>query len=196
VSEPDKQNITGIILSGGRGSRMGGVDKGFVELDGQPLIAHAIAHLKPQVASIIISANRETERYAEYSYSVIRDTQDDYAGPLSGIASALFHARTRLAMIVPCDMPYLPSDLVARMYTKLEQEGVEVCMASDGKHLHPVVCLMKTSLLEELVHDVQSGECKTGHWMKQRTHVIEDFSDCPEAFVNINTIQELNQDLS
>ncbi|MDH5190593.1 MAG: molybdenum cofactor guanylyltransferase [Gammaproteobacteria bacterium] len=192
MSEPDKQNITGIILSGGRGSRMGGVDKGLVELDGKPLIAHAIEHLKPQVGSIIISANRETERYAEYGYSVIRDTQDDYAGPLSGIASALFHARTQLAMIVPCDMPHLPSGLVARMYTKLDQGGAEVCMASDGEHLHPVVCLMKTALLEDLVRDVQSGECKTGHWMKQKTHVIEDFSDCPEAFVNINTIQELH----
>ncbi len=170
---------------------MGGVDKGFVELEGKPFIRHAIEHLKPQVDNIIISANREVERYEKFGYSVIRDTQDDYSGPLSGIASALFHARTPLAMIVPCDMPYLPSNLVKRMYRKLEQENAEVCLADDGEHIHPVVCLIKTELLEQLVSDVEAGQRKTKSWLTERNHVIEDFSDCVEAFVNINMREEL-----
>jgi len=146
VSGDTSRQITGIILSGGRGSRMGGIDKGFAELGGKPFIELAIKRLKPQVDNLIISANREVERYTQYGYPVIRDTQGDYAGPLSGIASALFHARTGLAMIVPCDMPYLPSDLVARMYNKREQEKAEICLADDGTNLHPVVCLIKTQL--------------------------------------------------
>ena len=191
MSEASSQQITGIILSGGRGSRMGGVDKGFAELDGQPFIELAIKRLKPQVDNLIISANREIERYSKFGYPVIRDTQGDYAGPLSGIASALFHARTGLAMIVPCDMPYLPSDLVERMRIKLEHGNAEVCLADDGTNLHPVICLIKTELLEQLVSDIEAGERKTGLWMKQRNYVTEDFSDCSADFRNINTKEEL-----
>lgn len=191
MSEPVSKQVTGIILSGGQGSRMGGVDKGFVELEGKPFVEHAIEHLKPQVGNVIISANREIERYERYGYPVIRDTQDDYSGPLSGIASALFHARTPLAMIVPCDMPHLPYDLVERMHRKLKQENAEVCLADDGTHLHPVVCLIKTELLEQLASDVEAGQRKTRLWLTERNYVIEDFSDCAEAFVNINTIDEL-----
>lgn len=191
MSESSSKQITGIILSGGRGSRMGGIDKGFAELDGKLFIEHAIELLKPQVDNIIINANREIERYAAYGYSVIRDTQGDFSGPLSGIASALFHAPTPLAMIIPCDMPHLPTDLVGRMYNKLKQENVEICMADDGAHLHPVVCLLKTELLEQLASDVEAGQRKTRLWMTERSHAIEDFSDCPEAFANINTQEEL-----
>ena len=191
MSEDSRTQITGIILSGGRGSRMGGIDKGFAELDGQPFIEWVIKCLKPQVDNLIISANREVERYTQYGYPVIRDTQSDYAGPLSGIASALFHARTRLAMIVPCDMPYLPADLVKRMFNKLDQEQADICLADDGTHLHPIVCLMKTELLEQLVNDLGAGERKATFWMKQQNYVTEDFSDCAADFRNINTEEEL-----
>jgi len=195
VTKNARPQITGIILSGGRGSRMGGIDKGFAELAGKPLVEHAITLLRPQVDSIIISANRETERYAQYGYLVVRDTDHEFSGPLSGIASCLFHARTPLAMIIPCDMPYLPDDLVMRMHNTLEKNNAEICMAHDGEHLHPVVCLVKTELLEQLVSDIEAGERKTRAWMEMRKYAVEDFSDQPHAFANVNRPEELQDSL-
>lgn len=185
------KNITGAILAGGQARRMGGADKGLMALQGKPLITYVIDILTPQVGALIINANRNLNLYGAFGYPIIPDTAPDQAGPLAGIASALLAAKTDYVLIVPCDSPYLPHDLVARLATALTQEHAEVAVAHDGTRMQPVVALLQRDLAEDILQSIQRGHNKTERWMTSRRLALADFSDQPQAFKNINTPEDI-----
>jgi molybdopterin-guanine dinucleotide biosynthesis protein A len=182
--------ITGIVLAGGQGRRMGGRDKGLVEFQGRPLIAWVLEALGPQVDTIVINANRNPERYAEFGYPVVADALDGYQGPLAGFASGMVHASTPLALTVPCDGPLLPQDLAGRLRTALEEAGAQIAVAHDGQRMQPVYALLRTDLLPSLQAFLSEGERKIDRWYLRHRTVTVDFSDRPETFANINSPED------
>ncbi|MDJ0957759.1 MAG: molybdenum cofactor guanylyltransferase MobA [Arenicellales bacterium] len=184
------KNITGLILAGGRARRMGGVDKGLVILGGKPLIAHVVERLAPQVEQIIISANRNLPEYRNWADTVIKDSIGEYDGPLAGMASGLEVSTTEYVLTTPCDSPLLAPDLAKRMYGELTSAKAKVAVASDGKRLQPVFMLIHCSLLTSMVAFLEAGERKIDKWFDQHAVIVVDFSDEPETFVNINTLEE------
>lgn len=189
------KNITGAILAGGQARRMGGADKGLIALHGKPLITYVIDTIKPQVGNLIINANRNLDQYNTFGYPVIQDALPGQAGPLAGMASALLAAETDYVLIVPCDSPYLPHDLAARLATALTQAHAEIAMAHDGTRMQPVVALLQRDLANNLAGDmlqsIQRGHNKTERWMTSRRLALADFSDQPQAFKNINTTEDI-----
>lgn len=190
VIEPVKENITGVILAGGRGSRMGGEDKGLVLLNGEPMVSHVLARLRPQVGALLVSANRNAERYAAFGVPVVPDLLPDFQGPLAGVASALQQAQTEYVMTVPCDSPLIGSDLVARLARSLAGEGAELAVVHDGGREHPVFLLLACSLASSLTAFLSAGERKIDRWFARHRVARADFSDCPDAFVNVNDPDE------
>jgi molybdenum cofactor guanylyltransferase len=192
---PSLIKVTGIILAGGRATRMNGVDKGMVLLQQKPLIAHVIARLQPQVDEIIINANREIATYEAFGLPVLKDESDEfigtYIGPLAGFSLGLQHAKHDYVLTVPCDSPLLSLDLVERLYNGLAASRMDIaCAGSDG-NTHPVFCLMKKSVLPSLQAYIKSGERKVSTWQKSLKYVEVDFSDNSEAFTNLNTFEDL-----
>ena len=184
------RDITGLILAGGRARRMGGVDKGLVILGGQPLVAHVVERLASQVEQIIISANRNLPEYRKWSDTVVKDSIGEYDGPLAGMASGLEVATTDYVLTTPCDSPLLALDLAKRMYGELTLSDAKIAVATDGERLQPVFMLIHRSLLTSMVAFLQAGERKIDKWFDQHTVTVVDFSDEPETFININTLQE------
>jgi molybdenum cofactor guanylyltransferase len=187
--------ISAVILSGGRATRMNGVDKGLVMLQQKPLIAHVIERLKPQVDEILINANREIEQYEALGLPILQDENveflESYIGPLAGFSLGLQHATHDYVLTVPCDSPLLPLDLVERLYNGMAAARMDIaCAGSDG-NTHPVFCLMKKSVLPSLLAYIESGERKVSTWQKSQKYVEVDFSDCNDAFVNLNTFEDL-----
>lgn len=201
----DKSQITGIILAGGRGTRMGGVDKGLQLYNDTPLAKHAIQRLRPQVGKLLINANRNLEIYqtwgSEVAAEVVADGLADFAGPLAGFLVGLQQCKTPFLMTVPCDTPRFPSDLVARLSEALVQQDAEIAMVSspdeEGVLRHqPVFCLMKRTLLESLKVFTDDDGRKIGAWAAQQKLVRVNFNeahDDPKAFYNANTLQDLLQ---
>lgn len=183
------QNITAVILAGGQGSRLGGLDKGLVKLNKVPLVKHLIDRIQPQVSDIIISANRNLKSYSDFGFPVYEDDVADYAGPLAGILKALQQSKNEWLLTVPADSPFVPSDLAQRLSENIKDN--KVVIPHDGKHLHPTFALIHKSLASSLESFLQQGERKARVWMQQQTHVIVDFSDQADAFININTEDEL-----
>ncbi len=179
-------NVTAVILAGGEGRRMGGIDKGLVELDGKPLIEHVIARLQPQVSSLIISANRNIEHYQKYGYPVITD-QINNQGPLGGILSALQQCKNDWLLTMPCDSPYPPQDLRLRIHQTANQTTSLLFTAHDGQHSQPLFSMIHRSLINSLQTFLASNEKKVTLWLKQEGTIDVDFSDQPMAFININT---------
>lgn len=186
-----RENITGAILAGGQARRMGGADKGLIALHGKPLITYVIDTIKPQVGNLIINANRNLDQYSAFGYPVIPDNLPRQAGPLAGIASTLRAAKTDYVLIVPCDSPYLPHDLIARLAVALTQTHAEVAVAHDGTRMQPVVALLQRDLAEDIQQSIQRGHNKTERWMTSRHLALADFSDQPQAFKNINTPEDM-----
>ncbi|EAR21977.1 molybdenum cofactor guanylyltransferase MobA [Nitrococcus mobilis] len=182
--------ITGVILAGGRATRMGGVDKGLISLNGRPLVAHVLAALRPQVATVLINANRNLESYAELGCRVIADVQQGYPGPLAGIVAALEQAETPWVLTVPCDGPLLAADLGARLYQALQSSEAEAATVRASERLHPVYALLPTWLRESAQDYLAAGERKLITWLQHRRLAIADFSDKNERFINLNTIEE------
>ena len=182
-----RATITGVILAGGRATRMGGQDKGLLPLAGKAMVQHVIGALEPQVADIIINANRHPAEYARYGYRIMPDLLEGYCGPLAGIATALRAARTSYIVTAPCDSPFVPADLAMRLYRMLCQEAADIGIAHDGERLQPVFALLRCSLLGSLLCYLHEGERKVEPWYRQHPHVLCDFSDTPEAFINVNT---------
>lgn len=183
--------ITGIVLAGGRGRRMGGDDKGLIALAGRPLVEHAMGALAGQSRDIVISANRNLDEYARYGRPVVADTIGGFQGPLAGIAAALAEVDTPLALVVPCDGPRPPDDLARRLHAALLAGEAEVALAHDGRRLQPLYCLLRVELRGPLTADVERGHLKVQQWMRSRRHAIVDFADSIAAFDNINTPDEL-----
>jgi molybdopterin-guanine dinucleotide biosynthesis protein A len=191
-----RDDITGLVLAGGRGARMGGVDKGLQSHHGMPLALHALLRLAPQVGHAMINANRNLGAYESMGVPVWPDTIPDYAGPLAGFLTGLERCETPYLVSVPCDTPFFPTDLVERLATALEAEGAEIALAAtleDGVvRTHPVFCLMRTALMESLVRFTQAGERKIDRWTA-RHRTAEVLFDDAAAFANANTAAELQQ---
>jgi molybdopterin-guanine dinucleotide biosynthesis protein A len=185
-----RADITGVVLAGGRGQRMGGVDKGLMPLAGKPMVTHVLAALCPQVATIVVNANRNLDQYAAFGYRVAADAIGDYYGPLAGMASAMEVATTNYVLTVPCDSPLMASDLVARLYQALAQEHAEIGVAHDGERMHPVFALLQRALLPSLQKYLQSGERKIDRWFARHNVAIAYFTDEPETFINVNDPEE------
>lgn len=185
-----RADITGIVLAGGRAQRMGGVDKGLMQLAGKPMVAHVLAALGPQVATIIVNANRNLDQYAAFGYRVAADTIGDYYGPLAGMASAMEISTTKYVLTVPCDSPLMARDLVARLYQALIQERADLAVAHDGERMHPVFALLQRGLLASLREYLESGERKIDRWFARHKVAIAYFADEPETFINVNDPQE------
>lgn len=183
--------VTGLVLAGGQGSRMGGVDKGLQPFRGRPMVAHVIERLAPQVGEVLVNANRNVEAYAAFGHPVASDEIAGFAGPLAGFERGLAHARGELVATVPCDSPFLPLDLVARLLAALEAERAQVAMARTGTQTHPVFCLMRRDVHASLRAFLAAGERKIDRWTAQLATVEVPFDDVAEAFVNINTVDEL-----
>jgi molybdopterin-guanine dinucleotide biosynthesis protein A len=189
-----KEAVTGVILAGGAGRRMGGVDKGLQELDGQPLVQRVLVRLAPQVDSVLISANRNRERYVRFGCPVLGDTIPGYAGPLAGLQAALAHAVTPLLVSAPCDSPFLPADLVGRLHAAFEANAADLAVARAGGRVHRAFCLLRRELLPGLDAFLAGGERRVGLWHASLKVVEVDVDDEAEAFANVNTLEDLSMD--
>src|SRR5688572_26761719 len=183
--------VTGVVLAGGQGSRMGGVDKGLQMFQGKPMVDHVLARLEPQVEEIVINANRNLEAYGSYGFRVIADEIEGFAGPLAGFERGLAGARGELVVTVPCDSPFLPMDLVMRLRTALLGADAELAVARTGDQAHPVFCLMRRSVHGSLRDFLAGGERKIDRWYSRLRIVEVAFDDEADAFLNINTREEL-----
>lgn len=192
----DPQHITGLVLAGGRGSRMGGVDKGLVPYGGMPLALRALKRLAPQVGPLMLNANRNAETYAAMGVPVWPDEASDFPGPLAGFVAGLSHCTTPWLATVPCDSPHFPPDLVARLADALEREDAELAMAAtveDGElRTQPVFCLMTVGLLAGLSAHLGSGQRRIDAWGARQRRAIVTF-DAAAAFANVNTADELKR---
>jgi molybdenum cofactor guanylyltransferase len=190
------EDISGLVLAGGRGSRMGGVDKGLQNYRGVALALHALLRLQPQVGTVMINANRNLGAYEAMGVPVWPDAMPDYPGPLAGLLTGLERCETPYLVSVPCDTPGFPLDLVAQLSAALVRDDAEIAMAAapeDGAlRTQPVFCLLKADLLGSLVKYLQSGQRKIDRWTAMHRCVVVEFDD-PEAFFNANTLAELQQ---
>jgi molybdenum cofactor guanylyltransferase len=192
----DSKDITGLVLCGGRGTRMGGVDKGLQNHQGIPLALHSLMRLQMQVGTVMINANRNLAAYESFGVQVWPDPMADYPGPLAGWLAGLEHCETPYMLTVPCDSPNFPLDLVARLATALVQNKADIAMATTQENgqeqVQPVFCLLKSDLIESLVAHLHAGERKIDRWTAQHACVNVAFDDA-KAFANANTLEELRQ---
>ena len=186
-----RDEITAVVLAGGKARRMGGEDKGLVEVAGRPMVAHTIDALRPQTAEVIVNANRNAGAYrAITGCRVIADTMGDFAGPLAGMASALEASTTRLLLTAPCDSPLVTGELGPRLHAAMIRDGAEIAVAHDGERMQPVFALLTRDLLPDLLAFLAAGERKIDTWYATRHAVTADFSDILDTFLNVNTPQE------
>jgi molybdenum cofactor guanylyltransferase len=190
------QDITGLVLCGGRGTRMGGVDKGLQNHHGMPLALHALMRLQGQVGTVMINANRNLAAYESFGVQVWPDPVADYPGPLAGWLAGLEHCETPYMLTVPCDTPNFPLDLVPRLSSALVQNGADIAMAATEEggleQVQPVFCLLKADLMESLVAYLHAGERKIVRWTAQHACVSVRFENTA-AFANANTLDDLRQ---
>ncbi|NBX55942.1 MAG: molybdenum cofactor guanylyltransferase MobA [Betaproteobacteria bacterium] len=199
------QEITGLVLAGGRGSRMGGVDKGLQNFQGMPLALHALMRLAPQVGETMLNANRNLSAYEAFGAPVWPDTLSDHAGPLAGFLTGLERCETPYLLTVPCDTPWFPTDLAKRLAKALNGTPNALAMASGPQtddqgrtqmRAQPVFCLLRLQLLESLVRFTHEGGRKIDQWTAQHPTVLVPFDqahDDPLAFANANTLAELQK---
>jgi molybdopterin-guanine dinucleotide biosynthesis protein A len=192
----DTSRIAGLILAGGRGSRMGDVDKGCVLLRGRPMVEHVAARFAPQVCSLLISANRNLDRYAEYGKVVADDpAHGAWQGPLAGVAAGLVAARCPWVATAPCDAPFLPRDMVERLRQALQSRGngARLAVATSNGRRHPVCMLLSRELLPDLLQYFADGGRRVFTWQSRVGCVEVPFDDQPDAFMNVNTADELEE---
>jgi molybdopterin-guanine dinucleotide biosynthesis protein A len=192
---PSGEAITGLVLAGGRGQRLGGVDKGLQPWHGRALVDHAIARLAPQVTEVVISANRHAADYASRGARVLADARDDFPGPLAGMLAGLRAATTPWLAVVPCDSPRLPLDLVERLAHGLGDGRAAVAqrdLGAAGLRLEPVCCLLATALADDLADYLAGGGRKVEAWLSRHAAPVRfDRPDDAVAFANINTPDDL-----
>lgn len=190
-----RDEITGLVLAGGRGSRMGGVDKGLQNHQGMPLALHALLRLSPQVGAVMLNANRNLGAYESLGAPVWPDAVPDYPGPLAGFLAGLGHCETPYLVTVPCDSPRFPADLVERLAQGLAEAQAHIAMAvtldeAGQRQRQPVFCLMHTGVLDSLVRFIEGGQRRIDRWTDAQ-RCVEVLFDDAGAFVNANTLQEL-----
>lgn len=182
--------VTGVLLAGGRARRMGGRDKGLIELAGRTLAEHAFERLGPQVDEVVVNANRNVDDYAALGVPVVPDSIEGYLGPLAGLLAGMEAATRPLVVTAPCDSPFIPEDLVARLTQGREAAGAELAVAHDGERQQPVFLLAPVSLADDLRRWLESGGRKIDAWFAEHRVADVRFDDRPDAFININTEEE------
>jgi len=191
-----REQITAVILAGGRGHRLDGMDKGLLPFRGRPLIDHVIDIIQPQVGALIISANRHRERYAAWGSPVMADSEPDFSGPLAGISHVLEKITTPYLLVVPCDMPFLPKELTARLAQALLMDNAQAALARGAGRLQPLCVLLRHDVAGDLHRFRASGDAKVARWLLGLRHVVVDFYDRPASFHNINTPSDLMADIA
>jgi len=187
----DPVRVTGLVLAGGQGRRMGGVDKGLQVLRGRPMVEWVLDRLRPQVADVIINANQNQAEYARYGARVVADEIGGFAGPLAGLHAGMKANVHPFLVTVPCDSPFLPPDLVARLHAALVAKHADLAVAKTGDQPHPVFALVRESLAGHLAQFLGAGGRKIDAWYASLKVVEVPFDDEAEAFSNINTRDEL-----
>jgi molybdenum cofactor guanylyltransferase len=186
--------IIGVILAGGQARRLGGVDKGLVEVEGRPMIEWIVDALAPQVDAMVISANRNTERYGRYGFPVVGDLLPSYQGPLAGFAAALqVVPADAMILTVPCDSPVPPPDLASRLVAALTLGRAELAVAHDGERLQPVYALIPAALRDSLGRFLAAGDRKIDLWYARHRMATADFSDFKDRFLNLNRPEDLHE---
>lgn len=188
-----RETVTGVLLAGGQGRRMGGVDKGLVTLRGRAMAEWVIERLRPQVDELIVNANQNAQRYEAFGYPVFPDEVGGFAGPLAGLHAGLARAAHPLVVTAPCDSPFLPTDLVARLYEGLTAGKADLAVAQTFEQPHPVFCLCRREVLPHLTHFLADGGRKIDRWYMTLKVVPVRFDDQEAAFRNINTRDELGE---
>lgn len=184
--------ITGIILAGGRATRMNHQDKGLILFKNTPLISYAIAAMSPVADSLIISANRNLDHYQRFGFPVIADEIKGFQGALAGILTAISYSDSEILLTMPCDSPLIAARHLQKLVSGLEESNAEIAVAFDGQRLHPVFLALKTTLKDSLETYLNNGERKMEIWIKQHQFVAVDFSDEADIFLNLNTPSELS----
>ncbi|HAJ93158.1 MAG TPA: molybdenum cofactor guanylyltransferase MobA [Gammaproteobacteria bacterium] len=187
---PPTDDITGVILAGGKARRMGGADKGLITLQDKPMIDYIITGLQPQVGKLVINANRNPERYSAYGLPVIADMLGDYFGPLVGMATGMHATDKPYIVTVPCDSPFIPDMLVETLYRALHDQQADISVAHDGTRMQPVFALLRCELLPSLLAYLEAGGRKIDTWYSQHHTALADFSDSPDTFMNLNTPED------
>ena len=185
-----RNDITAVILAGGKARRMSGEDKGLITLHGRPMIDYIIHALQPQVGNILVNANRNTEQYAAFGLPVIADMLGDYFGPLAGMASGMNATQTTFIVTAPCDSPIIPVSLVKTLYRALQENQADISVAHDGERMQPVFALLRCSLLASLLDYLNEGGRKIDTWFGQQPLALADFSKSPDTFLNLNTPED------
>ncbi len=191
MKPPTPETITGLVLAGGLGRRMGRIDKGLALLDGQPMVTRVLERFRPQVGPLIINANQNLDDYARFGLPVVCDRVEGFAGPLAGLEAGLAACTTPYLVSVPCDSPFLPPDLVIRLADTLTAARASIAVARTGDQLHPVFSLMRHDALPDLQAFLNAGGRRMERWLQRLRWVPCPFDDVPEAFTNINTPEEL-----
>ncbi|TMG89039.1 MAG: molybdenum cofactor guanylyltransferase [Betaproteobacteria bacterium] len=187
------RGVSGVVLAGGQGRRMGTLDKGLVPLHGRSMVRHVLDRLAPQVDDILINANQNLDRYAALGFRVVPDSIEGFAGPLAGLHVGLTHASQPLVATVPCDSPFLPADLVARLLAALQKMDAELAVARTFDQPHPVFALVRRSVLPHLTRFLEGGGRKIDAWYATLRTIEVAFDDEADSFRNINTLDELQQ---
>jgi molybdopterin-guanine dinucleotide biosynthesis protein A len=183
-------DITAVILAGGKARRMDGDDKGLINLNGRTLIDYIISALRPQAGDILINANRNRQQYSRYGLPVVADMLGDYFGPLVGMATGMHSTDKPYIVTVPCDSPFIPDMLVETLYQALYDAQAAISVAHDGTRLQPVFALLRCELLTDLLSYLNTGGRKIDTWYERQPLAIADFSNLPETFLNLNTPED------
>ncbi len=183
--------IPAVVLAGGQSRRMGGQDKSWMTLHGTPLILHVLQRIEPQVSHCILNVNRNPKQYEPLGWPVLNDSVAGFSGPLQGFITGLSQTDEQWVLFVPCDMPLLPDDLVSRLWQAAEISQRPLAVVHDGHRLQPVVLLLHRSLLSSLETAISKGRLKVGSWVMQQEPAVVDYSDQPDAFINLNRPEEL-----
>ena len=186
-----EKNISAVILAGGEARRMGGMDKGLIKFREEPLIEHVIRRLHQQLDNITINANRELDIYRQYGFRLVSDGFEGFQGPLAGIEAALNSTEADYLLVVACDMPLIPLDLVERLYLAIRDNGADLAVAHDGKREQTACFMVSTTRHADLAGYLAQGDRKLTMWINRQNLVTVDFSDQPDAFVNLNTPEQL-----
>ena len=186
TTTPDPE-VSAVILAGGMARRMGGEDKGLLELDGRPVIDYIIEALRTQSSHIFINANRNLDRYREFGYPVVSDIPGESLGPLAGMATGMQAAATPLLLTVPCDSPFIPARLCSTLRAAMEQLDAEISVAHDGIRMQPVFALLRCALLPGLLSYLDAGGRRVDAWVGQQRLALADFSTEADSFLNMNT---------
>jgi len=182
--------VSALILAGGQAKRMNGADKGLLLLHDKPLVAWVLERLTPQADEIFISANRNIGAYETFGYPVLQDTSPDFRGPLAGLLRGLEAATHPLVLCAPCDTPFLPADLTARLFNALQEQQAQIAVAATPDHIHRTVCLCRRDLSRNLAAFLELGERRMGAWQESLKSVVVLFDEA-EKFQNFNTPLEM-----